>query len=127
MATQLRRYLLSEEESKRDREIEERFKEPHKDSEKLHTMANSTKPTRKQVNIPDVIALIRQGYSRFRSKDRGYGSIQEKYELTGSQVKELFSHTRLKGVKTKYPGLLITDDAEEVKEEKPSTEENLFN
>lgn len=61
------------------------------------------------VDVADVIKLLESGYTRYKKDDRGQGSVQEHYNLSFSQVKELFSHEDLKGIKTKLPKLIIID------------------
>jgi hypothetical protein len=50
--------------------------------------------------------------------------IQAKYNLTGKDLKDLFSHPKLKGLKTKpAPSFILTDDEEGIDEAAPITEE----
>lgn len=59
-----------------------------------------------------VLADLRNGYTRFKKDDKGFGSIEEKYGLTVNEVKELFQVDSLKARKTIAPKrkLEIIDD-----------------
>lgn len=59
-----------------------------------------------------VLADLKNGYTRFKKDDKGFGSIEEKYGLTVNEVKELFQTPSLKARKTAEPKrkLEIIDD-----------------
>ncbi len=84
------------------------------ENENQQIMANETRggspPQVPEIKITEVISLLKKGYSRYRKDNKGYGSIQEKYGLSVNQIKELFSHEGLKGLKTKLPGIKVIDD-----------------
>jgi hypothetical protein len=67
-------------------------------------------PQRPKVKIMEIVDLLKKGYTRYRKDNKGFGSIQEKYGLSVSQIKELFAHEGLKGLKTRTPGIEIIDD-----------------
>ena len=73
----------------------------------------STTPA-KEVKISEIQDLLKQGFTRLKKDDLGNGSIQEKYDLTTSQVKDLFQHEKLKGLKVKVPGVTVVDDVPEL-------------
>jgi hypothetical protein len=73
-------------------------------------MANSKAPT---ISIDEVKKLVKEGYSRYTKDDKGYGSIQGKYNLTKAATKRLFSNPELKGIKTKYPDFFLKKDEKE--------------
>lgn len=72
--------------------------------------------TQKQEKMPistkEVAKLLKEGYTRYKKDDKGYGSIQEKYDLSGLEVVELFTTPSIKYMKTVLPkqGLEIVDD-----------------
>lgn len=71
----------------------------------------SQRKTSIEVAPADVITLLKTGYSRWKKDDQGFGSIQEKYGLTFSEMKELFEHKDLKGIKRKVSRLKIVEKA----------------
>lgn len=64
----------------------------------------------KEVVITQVITLLKKGYSRYRKDDQGFGSIQEHYGLTFTEMKNLFAHPLLKGIKRSTSRLVIVED-----------------
>lgn len=76
-------------------------------------MTDKKAPEEKKVVIPEVLKLLKSGYTRYKADDLGYGSIQEHYKLTGVESKTLFAHPKLKNIKTKVPTLLIIEEEEE--------------
>lgn len=70
----------------------------------------------KQIMTPittsGVLTDLKNGYTRLKKDDRGFGSIEEKYGLTVDEVKELFQTPSLKAKKTAVPKrkLEIIDD-----------------
>lgn len=77
---------------------------------KSEIMAEQT--NEREIKIPEVIELLKKGYTRYKKDDKGFGSIQEKYDLSFSEVRELFSYDKLRGVKTKTPSRLKIIDTE---------------
>jgi hypothetical protein len=78
----------------------------------------------KKISLKGISEDVANGLTRLKD-DPNYnatiGSIQEKYELTASQVKDLFKHSALKGLRVKpvkEPGFEIIEDLEV----KPKTE-----
>jgi len=73
-----------------------------------------------QISIKGLLEDLQNGYTRCVGDvnyDETIGSIQTKYNLNKSQVKEMFDHPKLKGKKTitaKAPVFLLVDDTEEV-------------
>jgi hypothetical protein len=72
-----------------------------------------------KIKVQDVLELLKKGYTRYEKDNKGYGSIQTHYGLTGVQVKELFLHSKLKQRKTILPksSLEIIDEEELVEVE----------
>jgi hypothetical protein len=72
--------------------------------------------------VREILALLKQGYTRYAKDDMGYGSIQAHYGLTGVEVKELFQYEKLKARKTivPKPKMVIIDDEEETIEPAPA-------
>jgi hypothetical protein len=77
---------------------------------KSEIMAEQT--NQREIKIPEVIELLKKGYTRYKKDDKGFGSIQEKYDLSFSEVRELFGYDKLRGVKTKTPSRLKIIDGE---------------
>ena len=77
--------------------------------------------TTKSVKITEVLSMLRNGYTRDNTSklyNREIGSIKEHYGLTNAELKLLFSHEKLKNLKTKpVPSLQIIDDTETPVEE----------
>jgi hypothetical protein len=55
-----------------------------------------------------ILADLSNGLTRLKKDDRGYGSIEEKYELTARDVYFLFKTPELKGRRTKIPSEFST-------------------
>lgn len=80
----------------------------------------------KQIKLSDIIDDLNSGYTKTNSEklyNPEIGSIQEKYGLTDKEVKYLFKHPKLKGVKTKEVLLEIIDDTEPQLERNEISEE----
>lgn len=60
-----------------------------------------------KINPQEVLELLKKGYSRYEKDDRGLGSIQKHFGLSGAAVTELFKDPNLKGRKTKYPRVIV--------------------
>lgn len=76
----------------------------------------ATKPAKvatQRIKPTEVLALLKKGYTRYAKDDKGYGSIQEKYGLTGLAIQKLFKTPSLKNRKTIVPDFIL-DEADEV-------------
>lgn len=80
-----------------------------------------------KITISGIITDLENGLTRTKD-DANYnpeiGSIQEKYNISVNDVKTLFQHSKLKGLRVKpvkKPGFELIDDTETT-EEKPSAE-----
>ena len=71
----------------------------------------------KQIKLSEVIQLLKSGYTRLPRDERALGNIKEHFGLSHTELKELFSHSKLKGIKTRFPSIQIIDDIEETKEQ----------
>lgn len=60
-----------------------------------------------RVTTQEIKSLLRKGYTRYSKDDKGYGSIQVKYNLTRAQVANLFKDKDLIGLKTRVPGVIL--------------------
>ncbi len=82
--------------------------------------------TAKQVSVKKALELLKSGYVRWEKDAVGNipGSLQKHFGLSFSECTQLFSHEKLKGVKTKNPNsepkkraktptMIIVDDIEE--------------
>lgn len=76
----------------------------------MSTVTTAAKSAAKEVKISDIQGLLKKGFTRLKKKDAGYGSIQEHYGLTASQVAEIFANPKLKGLKVKFPTVSVVDD-----------------
>jgi len=88
------------------------------EEKQLKTSNMSTVAVRSQavqrIDADEVLKLLKEGYTRYRKDDKGYGSIQEKYNLSHSAVIRLFKTPSLKFKKTVVPGFVL---------ERPNAEE----
>lgn len=75
-------------------------------SEQNGTVAAATTPRQVQLTVSGVQNDLKNGLSR--------PMIQAKYNLSSKDLKDLFSHPSLKGLKTKVaPGFILIDDTVE--------------
>lgn len=75
------------------------------------------------VTPEEILALLKQGYTRYEKDNLGHGSIQAKYNLSDTNVKRMFSHPDLKNKKTVEPGFVWA--SVEVKKENDDIEKAL--
>lgn len=75
-------------------------------------MSETFKP--KIVGIKQVLEDLKSGVTRWKKDDLGFGSIEEKYNLTFTEMKLLLADKRIKGIKTYIPTMIIVDDADDV-------------
>ncbi len=62
----------------------------------------STQMTNKvQIKISEIKELLKKGYVRYKKDNQGQGSIEEHYNLSAAQVKQIFLTPKLKGLKTR--------------------------
>lgn len=66
-------------------------------------------PATPEIVVQDVLDLLKKGYTRLARHDKGYGSIQQHYNLTPGQITTLFKHPKLKAKKTIPPAFSIID------------------
>lgn len=64
----------------------------------------------KEIKVSEVLLHLKNGVTRWKKEDLGFGSLEEIYDLSFTEVKELINHPKIKGVKTKIPTLKIIDD-----------------
>ena len=69
-------------------------------------------PEMKEIKVSEVLNYLKNGVTRWKKEDLGFGSLEEIYGLTFTEVKELIDHPKIKGVKTKIPTMRIIDDTE---------------
>ena len=60
-------------------------------------------PEMKEIKVSEVLNYLKNGVTRWKKEDLGFGSLEEIYGLTFTEVKELIDHPKIKGVKTKIP------------------------
>lgn len=89
------------------RDLEDQIEEEYKGRGSLYERTEINKTSNMSVSRPivvqDVLELLQKGCTRYRKDDRGHGSIQDHYSLTGVEVKDLFNHPKLKQRKTIFP------------------------
>jgi len=78
----------------------------------------------KDIKIPEVLELLKKGYTRYKKDDQGFGSIQEHYSLTIVEMAEVARHPKLRGKKTKFPSRIrLIDEDEALKQEETKADE----
>lgn len=79
-------------------------------------MTQETRRTVPRITGTEIVALLKQGFTRFAADDCGFGSIEVRYNLTPAGVRRLFQNESLKGLKTSIPEFEFVDDlpAEEI-------------
>lgn len=80
-------------------------------------------PEMKEIKVSEVLNHLKNGVTRWKKEDLGFGSLEEIYGLTFTEVKELIDHPKIKGVKTKIPTMRIIDDTEGETTTEETTEE----
>jgi hypothetical protein len=91
------------------RDIEDQISEEYKEKGLIYNRTHMSK-TIPVIDPKEILDLIKSGYSRFKKDDEGFGSIQEKYNLSDSDVKRLFRHPLLRFKKTSIPGFVFADE-----------------
>lgn len=91
------------------RDLEDQIEEEYKSQGKTY---QKTETKYMEIRTKEVAELLQKGYTRYAKDDKGFGSIQVKYGLKGTEVVELFSRPSLKHRKTILPKsrLQIVDD-----------------
>ena len=79
----------------------------------------------KTIKVSEVLNSLKSGVTRWKKEDLGFGSIEEKFDLTFTEMKELMNHPKIRGVKTKIPTLRIIDDVETEETPEETTEDTL--
>lgn len=73
---------------------------------------------RKQLKVSEILEDLDKGMTRLKKDDAGLGSIEDKYELSANQVKQLFAHPKLRNRKTRKVGIGLSydliDDVEDI-------------
>lgn len=77
----------------------------------------------KEIKVSEVLNHLKSGVTRWKKEDLGFGSLEEIYSLSFTEVKELIDHPKVKGVKTKVPTLRIIDDTTTEETADETTEE----
>lgn len=98
------------------RDLEDQIQDEYKTQGKNYQ--RTTKKEDMKISAKEVLSLLKQGYTRLKRDDLGYGSIQEKYGITTVQTIQLFTHSKLKGKKTIVPVIIeVIDDVNEIETE----------
>lgn len=71
-------------------------------------------PGRKTLGAKQILNDLKSGLTRWKRDDLGFGSLEEKYELTFTEMKTVIADHRIKGVKTAIPTILIVDDLDDM-------------
>lgn len=76
----------------------------------------------KKIGLLAVREDLKNGLTRWKKDDLGFGNIEEKYSLTFSEMKILIQHPKMRGIKTKVPSIILIDDIpEEIVETETTT------
>ena len=67
----------------------------------------------KKVVLSQVLEDLKNGLTRWKADDIGFGSLEKKYNLQRSEMIELLAHPKIKGVETRIPTFIIVDDLED--------------
>lgn len=108
------------------RDLEDQIREELEERSRLN---NNTNQQVMSLTTSGVLADLKNGYTRFKKDDKGYGSIEEKYGLTVDEVKEVFKLDSLKARKTAVPKrkLEIIDDLAPVNRVRTQAEADAVN
>jgi hypothetical protein len=71
----------------------------------------------KKILISEVLKDLKSGLTRWKKDDLGFGSLEEKYSLSFTELKDLINHEKIVGVRSKIPTMLIVDDTEDIQVE----------
>lgn len=91
---------------------------------------------KKVIDIQEILKDLENGLTRLKKEDRGKGNIQEKYDLSPNEIKELFKNPKLMYKRTHTVGeglsFIVVDSSEEgitptVKEEIVVVNDRSFN
>lgn len=79
----------------------------------------------KTIKVSEILSDLKSGVHRYKKDDVGFGSLEEKYDLTFTELKQIINHPKIKGIKTQIPSLQIIDDTENIiegeNEDQPAT------
>lgn len=79
-------------------------------------MSEVAMPKLKVIKISELINDLKSGVTRLKKEDLGFGSIEEKYSLTFTEIREIIAHPKLKGIRVSIPSYVLIDDTEETVE-----------
>lgn len=68
---------------------------------------------RRVIDINLVVADLKAGMTRYKKEDIGFGSIEEKYNLSKSDMRIICAHSKIKGKKVRVPSTVVVVDSEE--------------
>jgi hypothetical protein len=74
-------------------------------------------PQVKRVVLSIIVEDLRNGLTKWKKDDIGFGSIEKKYNLLHNEALELFSHPKIKNLEHRIPTFIIEDDLSEPKPE----------
>ena len=80
----------------------------------------------KEIKVSEVLNHLKNGVTRWKKEDVGFGSLEDIYSLSFTELKELIDHPKIKGVKTKIPTLRIIDDTTSTEETTDETTEQTI-
>lgn len=91
------------------------------------------KSNRIELYVSTLLEDLKGGLSWYKKDDQGFGSVQEKYDASDSEVTAIKNHPALKNVEPTFRVFVVIDDTKEVikperkREEVPVAEqEQLF-
>lgn len=76
-----------------------------------------------QLTVSNITSLLKNGYTWLKKDDLGYGSIQEKYGATDSQIAIIRSHPALKDADTEAKIFVVVDDTKTAPVQTPTATE----
>lgn len=80
-------------------------------------MSETTEPKLKEIRISELINDLKSGITRYKKEDLGFGSIEEKYSLTFTELRQIIAHPKLKGIRVSIPSYILIDDTEDQEED----------
>lgn len=80
----------------------------------------------KEIRISELINDLKSGITRYKKEDLGFGSIEEKYSLTFTELRQIIAHPKLKGIRVSIPSYILIDDTEDQDEDTEVSENTVL-
>ncbi len=78
----------------------------------------SQKSNQVELYVSQLLEDLRAGLTWYKSEDKGFGSIQEKYDASDKEVAAIKGHPALKNAEPTFRVFVVIDDTKEKKERK---------